>query len=138
MTLKSLKKKQKEIRSVLKKLRRTKPKDLDDQFHALHHQAFSEIDCLQCANCCSTTSPIFLQSDITRLAKTLKMKTSEFISTYLKMDEEGDYVLLNSPCKEYPHTDRKRMYQITNITYKNSLMCPAVSRIMSSIMEIYS
>lgn len=155
--LKTAANKKKEFQGVLKKLRRTKPKDLDDTFHDLHDQVFSEIDCLRCANCCSTTSPIFLQSDIERLAKVCKMKVSVFIETYLKVDEEGDYVLQSSPCaflgadnkcivyesrpkacREYPHTNRKRMYQITSLTYKNSLMCPAVSRIMTEISNIYS
>ncbi len=155
--LKIAESKKKDFQSVLKKLRRTKPKDLDDHFHELHDQTFLDIDCLQCANCCSTTSPIFLQSDIERLSKLLKMKVPVFIQTYLKIDDEGDYVLQESPCaflgadnkcivyesrpkacREYPHTNRKRMYQITSLTYKNALMCPAVSRIMVEIHKIYT
>ena len=145
------------FRKTLQKLKRTKPKNLDDQFHKLHIEVFEDVDCLECANCCKTTSPIFLQSDIERLAKTLKMKVPEFIENYLKIDEDGDYVLQESPCaflgednkcivydsrpkacREYPHTDRKRMYQITNLTYKNSQMCPAVSKIMEKIVQAYN
>ncbi|MFY0599669.1 MAG: YkgJ family cysteine cluster protein [Cyclobacteriaceae bacterium] len=138
--------------TTLAKLRKRKPKDLDDRFHQFHEEVFEEIDCLECANCCKTTSPIFLQSDIERLSKSLKMKVPDFIEEYLKLDDERDYVLKQSPCaflgndnkcivyesrpkacREYPHTNRKRMYQITNLTLKNTLICPAVSRIMEKI-----
>ncbi len=141
-------------KKLLQNLKRQKSKNLDDRFHALHEEVFEEIDCLACANCCKTTSPIFLQSDIERLAKTLKMKVPVFIEHYLKVDDEGDYVLQQSPCaflgddnkcivydsrpkacREYPHTNRKRMYQITGLTLQNTLVCPAVSRIVQKLAE---
>ena len=73
------------------------------------------------------------------------MKPSEFITTYLKIDTEGDYVLQSAPCpflgsdnycsvyehrpracREYPHTNRRKMQQILDLTYRNTLVCPAV------------
>ena len=142
-------------KKLLQNLKRQKPKDLDDRFHALHEEVFAEVDCLACANCCKTTSPIFLQSDIERLAKTLKMKVPVFIEQYLQVDGENDYVLKQSPCaflgddnkcivyasrpkacREYPHTNRKRMYQITGLTLQNTLVCPAVSRIVERLERI--
>mgnify|MGYP005997191751 CR=1 FL=1 len=135
---------------VIKKLR--KSKNVDDQFHSLHDEVFQEIDCLECANCCKTTSPIFQETDIQRLSKSLKMKVSEFIDSYLQLDEENDYVLTQAPCpflgldnkcivydsrpkacREYPHTNRKRMRQILNLTLKNTQVCPAVHQIMKRI-----
>lgn len=146
----------KQNKALLAKLKKQKPKDLDDQFHNQHDEVFKSIDCLECANCCKTTSPIFQQSDIERLAKTLKMKTPQFIEEYLKLDEDDDYVLVSSPCpflgddnkcivyenrpkacREYPHTDRKRMYQITALTLKNTLICPAVANIVKNLQEVY-
>ncbi|MEQ8473987.1 MAG: YkgJ family cysteine cluster protein [Marinoscillum sp.] len=143
-------------KELLTRLRKKKPKDLDDQFHNLHELTFREIDCLECANCCKTTSPIFQISDIERLSKTLRMKLPEFIDTYLEIDDDQDYVLKSVPCpflgndnkcivyesrpkacREYPHTDRKRMYQITNLTFKNTLVCPAVSRIVEQLEQVY-
>ncbi len=144
----------KENQKFLKNMKRTKPKNLDEQFHKLHDEVFKEIDCLECANCCKTTSPIFLQADIDRVAKALKMKSGDFIIQYLEMDEDGDFVLKSAPCpflgsdnkcivykdrpracKEYPHTDRKRMYQIMDLTLQNTLVCPAVSRIVEKMRE---
>lgn len=142
-------------REFLQTLKRKKPKNLDDQFHDLHHKVFEEVDCLKCANCCKTTSPLFQMTDIERLAKSLKIKPQQFIHQYLKIDEDGDYVLQSSPCpfldadnyclvykdrptacREYPHTNRKRMYQILDITEKNTLICPAVARIVDELSKV--
>lgn len=140
-------------KKTFRKLKQSKPKDLDQKFHSAHEQEFKKMDCLTCANCCKTTSPIFRDADIRRIAKHLKMKEAQFISSYLKMDEEDDYVLQKSPChflgtdykcdiyevrplacREYPHTDRKNMFQILELTAQNTLICPAVSRIVQKIL----
>ncbi len=140
-------------KKTFKKWKQSKPRDLDQKFHSAHELEFKKMDCLTCANCCKTTSPIFRDADIRRIAKHLKMKEAQFISTYLNMDDESDYVLKNSPChflgadnkcdiyevrplacREYPHTDRKNMHQILELTVQNSLICPAVSRIVQKIV----
>ncbi|HMG68467.1 MAG TPA: YkgJ family cysteine cluster protein, partial [Chitinophagaceae bacterium] len=64
----------------------------------LHEEAFKKIDCLQCANCCKNYSPRFKTPDIKRISKHLKMRESVFIETYLKVDEEGDFVAKSLPC----------------------------------------
>ena len=139
-------------RKFLNELRQKRPRNLDEQFHKVHDEIFREVDCLQCANCCKTTSPIFTESDITRLARSLRMKTPEFITEYLWKDEDNDFVLKGAPCpflgldnkcivyadrpracREYPHTNRKRMYQIMPLTLRNTLVCPAVSRIVERL-----
>jgi uncharacterized protein len=128
---------------------------IDDQFHRLHEEVFQEIDCLTCANCCKTTSPIFYSADIERVSKSLKMKPGSFVEKYLRIDEDHDYVLKSSPCpflgadnrcgvyddrpkacREYPHTDRKKMVQIMDLTLKNTLVCPAVLEIVERIKKI--
>lgn len=145
-----------ENKKLFDKLKRNKPKDLDDHFHELHQEVFEETDCLKCANCCKTTSPIFKDKDIDRIAKRLRMRPSEFIEKYLHLDSDKDYVLNSSPCafldqenycliyedrptacKEYPHTDRKRMYQILDLTLKNTFVCPAVYSITEKLKKIY-
>src|SRR5450756_740914 len=60
----------------------------------LHEEAFSKIECLKCANCCKNYSPRFKTPDIKRISKHLRMKESDFIEQYLRLDEEGDYVCL--------------------------------------------
>ena len=139
-------------KKIFRKLKQSKPNDLDQKFHKGHEAEFKKMDCLSCANCCKTTSPIFRDADIRRISKHLRIKERKFISDYLRMDDEQDYVLKSSPCsfldndnscsiydvrplacREYPHTDRKNMFQVLEITAENSLICPAVARIVLAI-----
>ncbi len=142
--------------SILQKLKQRKPKDLDRQFQHFHDEVFAYTDCLNCANCCKITSPIFRPADIERLAKHLRMMPSELIEQYLTIDEDGDYVLRTASCpfldadnyctvyahrptacRQYPHTDRKRMHQILNLTARNAAICPAVAQIVEKIAAHY-
>ena len=66
--------------------------------HQLHEEVFACTDCLKCANCCSTTGPLFTDKDIGRIAKHLRIKPSEFTEKYLRIDEDKDYVLQQVPC----------------------------------------
>jgi Fe-S-cluster containining protein len=143
-----------EFTTLFKKLKAKKPKNLDDVFHELHNEAFDQFDCLTCANCCSGISPTIYEKDIERLAKNQKMKPVDFIAQYLYIDEDKDYVFKKTPCpflmsdhycmvyedrpkacREYPHTDRKRMYQILNLTHKNCEVCPVVYCITSELVK---
>ena len=49
---------------------------VDRMAHRLHEEAFSIIDCTQCANCCKTSSPLFRKSDVRRIAEHLGVKLS--------------------------------------------------------------
>lgn len=141
-------------KSLFSKLKRQKPKTLDVLVHDIHEQVFDEIDCLNCANCCKSISPTLYDKDIERLAKHLRMKPSAFTSQYLIVDKEGDFVFKKSPCpfllsdnycsvyeyrpkacREYPHTDRKRFYQLLNLTLKNTFICPAVYYIVEELKK---
>jgi len=143
-------------RKTIQHLRKKKPKDLDVQAQDFHDEAFEEIDCLDCANCCKTTSPVFTPKDIDRISKSLKMKPGQFIETYLRIDEDNDYVLQESPCPflaadnycliyedrpaacaGYPHTQRKNLYKRLNLTLKNAEICPAVQRIIDALEAHY-
>ncbi len=143
-----------EIKKFLAKLKNKKVRNLDYLFQDAHEETFEEIDCLTCANCCKTTSPIFSDKDVVRLAKRLRMPASDFITKYLRVDEDKDYVLITAPCpflgpdnycsvyedrpnacREYPHTNRKNMYQLLDLTYKNTLVCPATLKIVEEVKK---
>ena len=87
---KKSKEKQKQFKQYLQRADKNKVlKQLPD----LHEEAIAKVDCLQCAACCKNYSPRFKTPDIKRISKHLKMKESDFIATYLKVDEEGDFVV---------------------------------------------
>ncbi len=141
--------------SFLMRLKTKKSKKVDDAFLDLHDDVFIETDCLQCANCCKTTSPVFTETDIRRIAKFLKMRPTVLIDTYLHLDDENDYVLNNAPCtflaadnyctiydvrpracREYPHTNRKNMVGILKLTAMNTIVCPAVFEIVERLKKL--
>ena len=140
------------LKKKIVSLKKTNNRLLDTQFHTAHTKTFKGIDCLECANCCKTTSPIFRKVDIDRISKSMGMKSGKFEDEFLRVDEDGDFVLKSSPCyflgkdnkcsiydvrplacREYPHTDRKNMYQILDLTTKNVEICPAVAKIVTEI-----
>ncbi len=146
--------KHKENTSFLKKLKKKPPKQLDYIMADLHTKEFERTDCLKCANCCKTTGPLFTDKDVARIAKHFKMRVQQFISTYLRVDEDNDYVLHSVPCtflgednycsiyevrpkacREFPHTNRTKFQQINNLTIKNIAICPAAFNIVEAMKK---
>lgn len=144
----------KENKKFFAKLKKKPPKQLDNLMQELHHDEFQKTDCLDCANCCKTTGPLFTDKDVTRIAKHLRLKPQKFIETYLRVDEDNDYVLQSVPCtflgadnycsiydvrpkacSEFPHTDRKKFEQISNLTLKNVAICPAAFNIVEAMKK---
>ena len=144
----------KENKLLVKKVKKLKPAKIDSFFHEAHHEAFACVNCLECANCCKTTGPLFTQKDIERIAKHLRIKPKSFISSYLRVDEEDDYVLQSVPCaflgqdnfcsiyevrpkacREYPHTDRTKQKQLLSLSLKNTEVCPAVQRVFEKVKQ---
>jgi len=158
--IKSLPKRAKDTHNETKKffinLKKKPPKNLDVVMLDLHDEEFRKTDCMQCGNCCKTTSPLFTNKDIERIAKHFKLKPQQFIERYLEMDAENDYVLQSVPCtflgtdnycsiyevrpkacSEFPHTDRRKFQQISHLTLKNVAICPAAFNIVEKMKELY-
>ncbi len=144
-----------ENKKYFQRLKKRTPKRLDILMQKIHETEFEETDCLTCANCCKTTSPIFTNKDIERIAKHLKMKVVAFTKQYLRIDEDDFYVLKTAPCSflderdntcfiydirpkacaEYPHTNRKKFIQLASLTIKNTQICPATYRIVEKLKQ---
>lgn len=111
------------------------------------------MDCTKCANCCKCLGPLWTEADIERVAKRERMKLADFEDAYLRVDEDGDKVFQCMPCpflgqdnlcdiydvrpkacREFPHTDRKKIYQINNLTIKNTEYCPAAYLFVEKLM----
>jgi Fe-S-cluster containining protein len=120
----------------------------------LNEEAFSNINCLECANCCKNYSPRFKTPDIKRISKHLKMKEGDFIETYLRVDEDGDYVANSKPCpflgsdnycsiydvrpsdcERFPYTDEDVILKRQPLTLKNSTFCPAVYFVLEKLIK---
>lgn len=121
----------------------------------LHNEAFENVDCLACANCCRNYSPRFKMPDIKRIAKHLRMKEAAFIDTYLKLDSDGDYVVQSSPCPflgsdnycsiyeerprdcaRFPYTNEDVLLKQPSLTLKNATVCPAMYYVMERLISM--
>ncbi len=135
-------------------LHRKKTKNLDYQIQHIHEEVFAKTNCLDCAKCCKTLGPLITEKDIQRISSHLRLSAIQFENTYLRTDEDGEKVFQKMPCvflaldnfcliydvrpkacREYPHTDRKNFYQITNITKANIRTCPAAEEIVSRLYQ---
>lgn len=138
----------------LKKLKRINDKKLNELANNIHELVFSEIDCLDCANCCKSIPPILNETDIRRIAKYLGLKVTDFKGLYVKYDDDSDMVFNSSPCKflqtdnkceiydyrpkacrEYPHTDNYEFAKNIKLHAVNSTYCPAVFNILDKIFN---
>lgn len=143
-----------ENKKYFDKLKKKTPKKMDYIMQELHDAEFKKTDCLKCANCCKTTGPLFTFADIERISKYLRQKPQQFIDQYLRIDEDKDYVLKSVPCafldgdnmcfiydfrpkacREFPHTDRKKFQQISDLTLKNVEICPAAFNIVEEMKK---
>jgi Fe-S-cluster containining protein len=143
-----------ENKKYFDKLKKKAPKNLDYLMQELHDSEFKKTNCLNCANCCKTTGPLFTTADVERIAKYLRLKPQQFVAQYLRIDEDQDYVLQSLPCnfldqdntcfiyevrpkacREFPHTDRKKFQQITDLTLKNIPICPAAYNIVEEMKK---
>lgn len=141
-------KNKKQNQKIIAQIKKRTPHKFDYLINQLHDQAFEEINCLECANCCKTTGPLLLNKDIDRLAKATQLRPAVFTEKYLRIDEDRDYVFNTLPCpflgsdnhcnvysdrpnacREYPHTQQRDQLQKLPVTLKNSTICPAVAKV---------
>lgn len=136
-------------------LQRADKNNVLKQLPQLHEEAFAKIDCLQCAACCKNYSPRFKTPDVKRISKHLGLRESEFIETYLRVDEEGDFVVKSTPCPflgndnrctiyavrpsdcaRFPYTDEDVIVKRLNLTLKNASFCPITYYVLDKLTQI--
>lgn len=144
---------ERDSRKFFDRLLKFEKKSVDRELMDLHTQVFEGVDCLNCANCCKTISPVFKERDIVRLADHLRVRPGALVEKYLRLDQDGDYVPNTIPCpflgpgnkctvyehrpgacRSYPHTDSLPLSKSLNLVVKNSAVCPAVHE-MVKILE---
>ena len=147
--------KRKENKKFFARLYGQDSKRLNEQFHAMHEEVFAETDCLKCARCCRATGPLLTKQDIGRISKKQGMKPADFEKQYLRVDEDGDWVMKSLPCpflelntnkctiyeyapkacRQYPHTDHANMKSILGLTETNVRHCPAVFEMVERMKQ---
>lgn len=145
---------EKENKAFLGKLRKKKNLKLERVLYELHEEAFALFDCLECANCCRSVSPIIYERDIDRISRHLKMRPSRMTEQYFQKDEEGDFVFKTTPCpflmednycsiynvrpkscRDYPHTNQIEFIRNYQVTIKNTYICPIAFHVVERLKE---
>lgn len=151
---KEIQQKQKTFRQALQKAQ--KNNRIIRQLEEWTEEAYEKNDCLNCAHCCKNHSPRFNHTDIRRISKFLSIKESDFISTYLKVDEDEDYVLQKQPCSfleedntcriydvrpkdcsRFPYTDEDVFVNQINLSLTNASFCPIAESVLERMSEQY-
>jgi Fe-S-cluster containining protein len=82
------------------------------------------------------------------------MKESNFIETYLRVDEDGDFVVKSSPCPflgsdnrcsiyeerpsdcaRFPYTDEDVIIKRPKLTLTNSTFCPITYYVLEGLLQ---
>ncbi len=135
------------------------PDALDEEFHRLHQELFSEYDCSRCRNCCKQYAGLIPAEEIERDAAALNLSGDAFRKKYLQetIDAgEQAYPTKNCPCdflqtdgscllgslkpdacKKYPYTDQPdRMGSLLSFLDTVSV-CPVAYEILEQLKQEY-
>ncbi len=151
---KQAKSKQKNHKKLALRLKKQKGKHLDNLAEQTTQQVFSKVDCLSCANCCTSIPPMVSNTDTKRIAKFMGLKAKDFEEQFLTTDEDGDKVMKTTPCvflvegnkcdiyevrpkacREYPHTEEQQFSRNLHLHAVNALYCPAVYHVLEKINQ---
>lgn len=150
----NVKKRRIQNKKFFAKIRKKRPKDLDDNLNDLHEKQFEKTDCLSCGNCCKTTPSFLSRQDIKRVSKYLGMKVGAFTEKYLTIDEDEDDVFKHTPCSFLNNDNTCQIYEARprscegfpytndhtvnlNVMEKNIAVCPAVYEITEELKRVY-
>jgi len=124
---------------------------IDKIVHRLNQIYFSKINCMACGICCYVIRPLVTRKDIKRIIGHLNLSENEFKNEYTVLDDEGDRLLKNLPCKflenkrcsiypyrpfdcrSYPHLHKKdftfRLFGVID----NYSVCPIVFNVYEDL-----
>ncbi|HRP89473.1 MAG TPA: YkgJ family cysteine cluster protein [Edaphocola sp.] len=150
--LKKAKREQQELTTFLQKFDHTIPDNLDKIVAEEDEKVWKEVNCLECANCCKTMTPIFTPEDIKRISKHLGMTEKAFFEKYLEIEEDtGSTVNKILPCQflvdnkcsiyevrpidcaEFPHHNKVPFDDYNETFIQNVHRCPATYKLVKQL-----
>ena len=145
-------KESKENKKFFKKIKKKKPVGLTASFRRFNDEAFSHINCTNCANCCRTSLAVFEKPDVRRISKHFEMTEKEFVKKYLRPHPDYDYLIKTLPCpflrddnlcsiyeirpagcRTYPPAKLQLTDEQLDVIHDNVGICPAVSEMVDKI-----
>ena len=143
------------LKKFLRKLEHAKTRGIDGLARRLNKEAFAEIDCLKCANCCKTMAPTFRKAEVKRIARHMGLSYEDYYKKYLFTDKDGDIMNRNTPCQHlgndnkckiysirprdcsgFPHTHKRDFVEFIPETHVQNLdYCPATYYVVEKMFE---
>jgi Fe-S-cluster containining protein len=144
------------FRRFLSQLEKDPPKKLDQLASIVEKDAWREVNCLSCGNCCKTMTPTFKEKDMKRISAHLNMTVQAFKDKWLyKQRGTGDWLNKSTPCQfldldtnmcsiyevrpadcaGFPHFSKKKMVYYLHTHKQNLEYCPATYRMVERMME---
>ncbi len=140
------------IQRQMKYLGKFNIKNFDHIVHDYHDEAFEEIDCLQCGNCCRFVGPAFHEAEIKRIVKLAGLDHKRFVREKLFKDDALGWILKSLPCPflctdnscsiyeerprscmDYPYTLERGIHKSLLRLARNTGFCPAACLIVDKI-----
>ncbi|MES2561076.1 MAG: YkgJ family cysteine cluster protein [Bacteroidota bacterium] len=132
-------------------LRGVSSKEVDDRIHRLSETISTQVDCLQCANCCKKLEPGLEASEIETLAAIKQQEIDEFKQQYVAYDGEALYLKTKpcmflddcactiyeqrpAACAGYPHLNQPDM-KFRRTLWENYSICPIVFNVIEGLKE---
>ena len=143
----------------LNRIKRNRPKYLQEIAVKATKNVWEGIDCLSCANCCKSMSPTYTNADINKIALFLKISPGEMKNRWLKKERgTGNWINKSKPCQfldlqtnlctvynvrprdcaGFPHLTRKRFIDYVHVHQQNLDECPATFRMVERMEELVS
>lgn len=143
-----------QLQAFLTGLEQDAPPLLDAYAAQLDSEVWAETNCLTCANCCRTMSPVFTNQDIKRIATHFRMSAAVFKEKWLYKNEKGEwmnrlqpcpflhlptnkcsiYAIRPADCASFPHLTKKRLVDYLHVHKQNIEYCPATFKLVEKLM----
>lgn len=144
------------LRGFLTDLEQGPPLLLDSYAEQIENEVWAETDCLACANCCRTMSPVFTNQDIKRIATHFRLSIAVFKNKWLyksgtdtwmnrmqpcqfldlKTNKCSIYAVRPADCAGFPHLTKKRMVDYMHVHKQNIAYCPATFKLVEKLMRM--
>lgn len=101
-----------ELTKFLKKFSKTKKRGIVALAVEADKHAWSQVQCLDCGNCCKKMTPTFTKQDIKRISAHFGETPTQFYDKWLKVDDNKDIVNKTQPCQFIGPDNKCSIYEI--------------------------
>ncbi|MGC4123108.1 MAG: YkgJ family cysteine cluster protein [Myxococcales bacterium] len=125
--------------------------ELDERFHRLHTELAAQIDCTECAQCCSEFQTAVDEDEQLKMARKLGQTAEEFAAAHMEPARLPTDLVVKAPCpmlegkrcaiydqrpeecRSYPHLHKPEMWSRLLGVVSNAETCPIVFNVVERL-----